>query len=203
MQSESVVDPLFVARRLPLSGPLVLTPRRRLDDRGWLTKLFHADAFAQMGLPGGLQEVFATCSGARVVRGLHFQAPPATQAKLVTCLTGAVLDVVLDIRAGSVTYGRHCTVDLDGEHGELLYLPAGFAHGFAVVADPALMLYAVTHVWEPSCDAGVRWDSAGVDWPYADAVISERDAALPSLDRLVSPFAVDQERPAGNARRGT
>lgn len=196
MTVETAVNSLFSVRSLPLLGPLVLTPRRRQDDRGWLAKLFHADVFAEIGIRGQLRELFVTCSGPKVVRGMHFQVPPAAQAKLVTCLEGAVLDVLLDIRRGSSTYGRHCTVDLDDERGDLVYLPPGFAHGFAVVSAPALTLYAVTHVWEPSCDAGVRWDSTGVDWPFADPVVSDRDALLPSLERFRSPFVLDKEAPA-------
>lgn len=193
MAREVDLNSLFSVRGLPLPGPLVLTPRRRQDDRGWLAKLFHEDAFAELDLPGGLRELFLTRSGPHVVRGLHFQAPPAAQAKLVTCLTGAVADVLLDIRRGSVTYGRHCWVDLDQDCGASLYVPVGFAHGFAVVADPALMLYAVTHIYEPSLDAGVRWDGAGIHWPFADPVVSDRDAELPRLEGFTSPFVFDTD----------
>lgn len=196
MRADRDVDALFTFRELPLTGPLVLTPRRREDGRGWLAKLFHSGAFAEIGLAGELHELFVTSSGSQVIRGLHFQAPPAAQAKYVTCLTGAVMDVVLDIRSGSPTYGRHCALGLDADRGDVVYVPAGFAHGFAVISEPAVMLYAVTHVWEPSCDAGVRWDSAGIDWPFADPLISERDAGLTSFDKFVSPFAMGQESPS-------
>lgn len=193
MPADGDMDALFVRRELPLAGPLVLTPRRRQDGRGWLAKLFHSGAFAEVGLPAELHELFVTSSGARVIRGLHFQAPPAAQAKYVTCLTGAVMDVVLDIRNGSPTYGRHCALTLDADVGDVVYVPEGFAHGFAVVSGPAVMLYAVTHVWEPSCDAGVRWDSAGVAWPFADPLISERDAGLTHFDQFGSPFVAGEE----------
>jgi dTDP-4-dehydrorhamnose 3,5-epimerase len=189
------VDPgdLFDVRELELPGPLVLTPRRRVDARGWLTKLFHSDSFAALGLPGALHELFVTSSGPRVIRGIHYQGPPAAQSKYVTCLTGAVVDVILDIRAGSPTYGRHSRVDLDEERGDIVYVPAGFAHGFAVVSDPAVMLYAVTHVWRSSAEGGVRWDSAGIDWGESDPVVSARDASLPPLGDFTSPFTLGQD----------
>jgi dTDP-4-dehydrorhamnose 3,5-epimerase len=189
MAADDMLHRLFTTRELSLSGPLVLTPARRTDERGWLAKLFHVDVFAGLGLPARIGELFVTSSGARVVRGLHFQRPPAAQAKLVTCLAGEVQDVVVDIRKGSPTYGQNSAVHLDAHSGDVLYIPTGFAHGFAVLAPPALMLYAATHVWDQSCDDGVRWDSADVAWPFADPIVSERDAYLPLFTELDSPFS--------------
>jgi len=188
MRPSQDADSLFDVRELALPGPLVLKARRRRDHRGWLMKLFQTDALAGIGFTGELRELFVTSSGPRVVRGMHFQAPPASQTKLVSCLTGSVLDVVMDLRSDSPAFGRHVTVSLDEDNGDVLYVPVGFAHGFAVLSAPAMMLYAVTHVWEASCDGGVRWDSAGIDWPFSDAIVSERDAGLPRLEHFVSPF---------------
>jgi len=188
VQSDEHASGLFDVRTLDISGPLVLTPRRRYDDRGWLAKAFHTEALADLGLPGGLGELFVTSSGPRVIRGVHFQGPPAPQHKYVTCLAGTVLDVVLDIRSGAPSYGDHCVVELSADSGDVVSVPAGFAHGFAVLSHPAVMLYAVTHVWEPSCEGGVRWDTAGVEWPFSDPIVSGRDARLPPLGSFVSPF---------------
>jgi dTDP-4-dehydrorhamnose 3,5-epimerase len=190
---------LFEVQETLLPGAFVLKPRRLLDARGSLTKLFHADAFADLGLPGDFRELFTTWSGRHVLRGLHFQAPPAAQAKLVTCLTGSVFDVLLDVRRGSPTYGLHFSAELGDERGDLLYVPEGVAHGFAVLTAPALLLYAASRVHVPSSDAGVRWDSAGVQWPTGDPLLSDRDRRLPALAELESPFVFDQTLAAPTA----
>ena len=188
MDRRSSGGSLFATRDASLSGVRILEPRLLDDSRGRLQKIIHSGAFTELGLPAAFEELFVTWSAPKVVRGLHFQTPPSDQGKLVTCLTGAVFDVVVDIRRGSPTYGRHDHLELDARRGTIVFIPPGFAHGFAVVGDGALMLYATTVAFDPSCDAGVRWNSAGVEWPYAQPVLSPRDRALPPLADFVSPF---------------
>lgn len=160
------------------------------DRRGEFLKLFHATTFAELGLTFDVRELFWSRSHVGVVRGLHFQSPPADVAKLVCCLDGAVLDVVVDLRVGSPTYHAHCVVTLSAEAGNAVFVPEGCAHGFLVTEGDALVLYAQSGEWDGDREGGILWSSAGVDWPVdpAGAVLSDRDAAFPRLDELDSPF---------------
>ena len=126
------------------------------------------------------------------VRGLHFQAPPRAQAKLIRVARGAVLDVAVDIRRGSNTYGRHVAVELSGENGLQLYVPPGFAHGFQTLSEDAEVLYKVTDYYAPEAEAGLLWcdPALAIDWPVPPgaATVNARDAGFPVLADLVSPF---------------
>jgi dTDP-4-dehydrorhamnose 3,5-epimerase len=110
---------------------------------------------------------------------------------VVTCIAGAAFDVALDLRSGSPTYGRHEVITLTGHDATIVYLPAGLAHGFAVLGDHAVMAYLTTSLHDPQLDDGVHWHSIGVAWPYADPVVSERDRTLPVLSELKSPFTFE------------
>jgi dTDP-4-dehydrorhamnose 3,5-epimerase len=127
------------------------------------------------------------------VRGLHFQAPPRAQAKLVRVLRGAILDVALDIRVGSPSYGRHVAVPLAAHDNRLLYIPAGFAHGFCTLERDTEVAYKASDFYSPEHDGGVRWDdpSLGIDWPVAphEALLSDKDRAQPSLYDIGICFA--------------
>ena len=165
---------------------------RKPDHRGEFLKLFNATTFAELGLPFAVRELFWSRSHAGVVRGLHFQAPPADVAKVVCCLEGAVLDVVVDLRVGSPTYHEHCAVTLSADAANAVFVPHGCAHGFLVTEGDALVLYAQSGEWDGEREGGVLWSSVAAGWPVdaARAVLSDRDAAFPPLDELVSPFVV-------------
>ncbi len=171
-----------------LPGVRLLRPVVRGDARGRFVKIMHRDFFTAHGMSADYAEQYYSVSAQGVVRGLHFQLPPHHHHKLVACLSGEVRDVVLDLRRASATYGRHVTLELSGARGECVYIPSGCAHGFAVRAGPALLLYDVGSIHAPSHDSGLRWDSAGIDWGVAAPVVSESDAALPALRDFVSPF---------------
>jgi dTDP-4-dehydrorhamnose 3,5-epimerase len=158
------------------------------DDRGRFTKVFRADLFEQWGLATFFAEEYSTLSRQGVLRGMHLQLPPHDHAKLVYCAMGSVLDVLLDLRVGSPTYGQHANFHLDAEAGNALYVAAGVAHGFYVPVGQALMVYKVTTMHSPAHDTGVRWDSAGIDWPNSAPIVSARDRALPTLEEFTSPF---------------
>jgi dTDP-4-dehydrorhamnose 3,5-epimerase len=160
------------------------------DRRGDLVKLFHASTFVELGLAFEAREIFWSRSHVGVVRGLHFQAPPADVAKLVGCLEGAVFDVVVDLRAESPTFRRSATVSLSPDAANAVYVPEGCAHGFVVTDGDALVLYAQSGEWDPVHEGGVLWSSVGVDWPIGadDVVLSDRDAAFPPLDAFDTPF---------------
>jgi dTDP-4-dehydrorhamnose 3,5-epimerase len=163
----------------------------QIDRRGEFRKLFHASTFSERGMPFAVRELFWSRSHVGVVRGLHFQAPPADVAKLVCCLEGAVLDAVVDLRVGSATYRKHATVELSAARANAVFVPEGCAHGFLVTEGEALVLYAQSGEWDGQREGGVLWSSAGIDWPISPerAVLSDRDASFPTLDAFESPFA--------------
>jgi dTDP-4-dehydrorhamnose 3,5-epimerase len=133
-------------------------------------------------------EAFCTESADNVLRGMHFQLPPADGAKLVVCLTGSVMDVALDLRRGSPAYGKAAVMELSAAKCSAAYLPAGVAHGFYVRQAPALLSYSVTTEYAPALDTGIAWNSFGFEWPCSDPRLSPRDMGLPSFEDFDSPF---------------
>jgi dTDP-4-dehydrorhamnose 3,5-epimerase len=169
-------------------GLKIVRPFWQSDARGSFLKFFHAPTFQRAGLVAQFAESFATISAAGVLRGMHFQAPPHDQAKLVYCVSGRVLDVVLDIRSNSVTYGQTFSVTLDGDNIRGIYISRGFAHGFFTITDSSTLHYMVETVHAPSHDLGIVWDSFGFDWPEADPNCSPRDKTLPKWSEFETPF---------------
>ena len=172
---------------------LVQFPHFR-DHRGRFVKSFQRSAFEAMGLECDFVESFYTESGENILRGMHFQLPPADHAKLVYCMSGAIHDVALDLRVGSPTYGQHEAYDLSAEYNNAVYLPRGMAHGFFVRDAPAVVVYEVTSEHSPAHDTGVRWDSFGAKWPQDSPITSTRDAALIPFAQFESPFRYSPER---------
>jgi dTDP-4-dehydrorhamnose 3,5-epimerase len=165
----------------PLAIPdvVLVKPERYRDQRGWFSETFSRRVAASRGWPDFIQDNESLSRPVNVVRGLHFQRAPFAQAKLVRCAVGAALDVVLDIRPGSSTFGRHVAVRLSAEEGAQLYVPAGFAHGFCTLQPNTLVQYKVSAPYAGDHDSGVAWDdpALGIDWGVspADAILSERD----------------------------
>jgi len=175
-------------RPTALPGCLELTPFQQSDPRGRFVKTYHEPSFRALGLAVDWPEAFVTTSRRGVVRGMHFQVPPFDQVKLVTCLAGKVLDVVLDLRTDSPGFGQCVAVELSPELGNALYLPSGLAHGFLALEEHSVLHYQVTRSYAPEHDAGVLWSSIPFTWPVADPLLSERDLALPPLSAYTSPF---------------
>lgn len=173
---------------LAIDGCYELLLEPLVDRRGSFLKLFQASALTGLGVPFDVRELFVSRSGRGVIRGLHFQAPPADVAKLVCCLEGSVLDVVVDLRVGSPAYGRHVTLELSGERANAVLVPHGCAHGFAVTGDSALVAYLQSGEHDPVREGGVLWSSVDAEWPTREPVLSDRDAGFPSLDAFDSPF---------------
>jgi dTDP-4-dehydrorhamnose 3,5-epimerase len=186
-------------RETSIPGCFELVAPRFEDERGAFVKTFHRDVFAAAGLETDFREQFYTTSRRGVLRGLHFQLPPADHVKLVHCLCGEVLDAVVDLRVGSPTYGRHQLFTLSAEKANLLYIPKGLAHGFHVASPQAIMCYAVSSVHSPAHDSGIRWDSAGIPWPDASPIVSKRDEGFTSLSSLASPFRYQAVTPGAKA----
>ena len=171
-----------------IPGVLVVQPPVFEDERGVFVKTYSQQSFADAGITFEPEEEFFSVSRAGVVRGMHFQLPPAAHAKLVYCASGAVLDVVLDLRKNSPAYGRAISRELNERNREMLLIPVGCAHGFAALSDRALMFYQTSRMHSPPHDAGVRWDSFGFGWPIASPILSARDRALPPVNDFDSPF---------------
>lgn len=173
---------------LDIAGCYRIQPRVFRDARGSFVKVMVQTMLKRHGLRTDFVEQYYSTSDAGIVRGMHFQSPPHEHAKLVYCANGAVLDVLLDLRKNSPSFGSHCTVSLNSETGVVLYIAPGVAHGFAALKAPALMVYNVTSEYAPAHDLGIRWDSFNCNWPIQDPVISARDSSFPGFSNFESPF---------------
>ena len=179
-----------------LPGVVILTPRRFGDARGFFSEVYNRKSYAEHGIDVEfVQDNHSLSRQVGVVRGLHFQSPPHAQAKLVRVGAGRVLDVAVDIRRGSPTYGRWIGVELSAEAGNQVYIPVGFLHGFAVLEPDSELLYKCSDFYAPECDGAVRFDDPdiGIDWgidPQA-AILSDKDAKAPLLKDFVSPFVYE------------
>lgn len=177
----------FEFEKLALEGVVLVRPRVFPDARGWAMEAFKRRDFVRAGIPGDFVQDNHSRSAKGVLRGLHFQRGAAAQGKLVRCVRGAVLDVGVDIRRDSPTFGRWLAVELSEANARAVYFPAGFAHGFLSLADGAEVLYKCTAEYSPPDEGGIRWDDPeiGVDWGHAAPILSPRDAALPFLKDAV------------------
>jgi len=175
-----------------IDGVRVLTPRKYEDDRGLLSETYSRRALLDAGIETRfLQENHSVSTARGTVRGLHFQAPPHAQDKLVRVLRGAVLDVAVDLRRGSSTYGRWAAVELSASLWNQIFVPAGFAHGFCTLEPDTHVLYKLSAEYAPEFERGVRWDDPdlAIPWPGMDRyILSERDRAWPTLSELESSF---------------
>ncbi len=176
-----------------LPGVLILTPRRFADARGWFSEVWNASTLAAQGIATPfVQDNHSYSREAGTVRGLHFQAPPRAQAKLVRCGRGRILDVAVDIRAGSPSYGHWVGVELSAENGRQLLIPEGFLHGFVTREPDCEVLYKCSDTYAPDCDGAVRFDDPdlAIDWGIdpAGAILSDKDRAAPLLQNFATPF---------------
>jgi dTDP-4-dehydrorhamnose 3,5-epimerase len=171
-----------------IEGLYLVKPFHYEDARGSFVKTFHQEEFAVHGLETDFKESFYSESVKGVVRGMHFQVPPHEHAKLVFSMAGEVLDIVLDLRKKSATYGQFAAFYLSEKNKDMLYIPPGMAHGFCSLTDKATLFYFTTSVHHKESDLGIRYDSFGFDWPVDNPIVSERDSAFPPLKEFVSPF---------------
>lgn len=173
-----------------LAGVVLLTPARFGDARGFFSESWNAQRMADAGLAHDfIQDNHSLSQKAGTIRGLHFQAPPHAQTKLVRCGRGALFDVAVDIRHGSPTYGQWTGTELSFENGRQLLVPEGFLHGFLTLRDDTEIIYKCTDYYAPAADGAVRWDSCGIEWPFDGApILSEKDAIAPTLADFQSPF---------------
>jgi dTDP-4-dehydrorhamnose 3,5-epimerase len=177
------------ARAFGIGGPLILTLRRFADPRGTFIETYNRRDFTSVGIAEDfVQDNQSVSTHQGTVRGLHFQRHPHAQAKLIRVLRGRILDVAVDLRRDSPTFGRHVATELSAENGLMLYVPVGFAHGFVTREAVTEVAYKVTALYAPDCDAGILWNdpALGIAWGVdpAAATLSDKDVRLPRLADL-------------------
>lgn len=176
--------------RTALDGVLIVQPSRFADERGFFSESWNRRALETAGvsLPEFVQDNHSLSVQRGTLRGLHYQAPPHAQGKLVRCARGRLLDVAVDVRRGSPTYAKCVCEELSAENGRQLWIPAGFLHGFVTREDDTEIAYKCTDYYSRDCDGAVLWSSVGVDWGVEHPILSDKDAQATPLDEFESPF---------------
>jgi len=156
--------------------------RRFTDDRGFLLQSYTQSCLLETGIQAVFRQAIQSRSRRGVLRGLHFQWDPP-QDKLIRCIRGAILDIVVDVRPGSPSLGDHAAIDLSEANDSTLWVPAGFAHGFMAMADDSIVLYECTAEWAPAAEGGILWSdpALAIEWPDIEPIVSEKDRRLPTL----------------------
>ncbi len=170
-----------------LNGVLLLEPKVFQDSRGYFYESYNLETFKALGIPELFVQDNQSSSTKGTVRGLHYQLPPMAQGKLVRVVQGEILDAAVDIRVGSPGFGNHISVKLSAENKRLLWVPAGFAHGFSVLSDHALLLYKCTNLYSKENERGILWNDSdiGINWQVeTEAVLSNKDKLYPSLKEV-------------------
>lgn len=178
--------------KTPIEGLLVIEPQVFRDQRGWFCETYQEERYRAAGVDARFVQDNQSCSSYGVVRGLHFQRPPFTQAKLVSCTLGRVLDVAVDLRKDSPTFGQHFAVELNEENHRQFFIPKGFAHGFSVLSETAVFSYKCDELYHPEADGGILLSDPAllIDWqiPVSERILSEKDKHHPLLRELDNPF---------------
>lgn len=177
----------FDCKPTEIVGLQEISPTVFRDDRGLFVKTFHYREFQDMGINFFPREEFFSVSSEGVLRGMHFQHPPVDHAKLVYCLGGEVLDVVIDLRKGP-GYAKVISRKLDAVRRKMLFIPSGCAHGFLVTSGPATICYVTDREYCPKLDGGIHWDSIGFEWPSTPSLVSARDSSHQRLEEFTTPF---------------
>lgn len=178
--------------KTPIEGLLILEPKVFRDARGYFVETYNEQRYREAGIDAHFVQDNQSCSSYGVVRGLHFQRPPYTQAKLVCCTVGRVLDVAVDLRKGSPTFGQWFGVELNEENKRQFFIPKGFAHGFSVLSDQAIFTYKCDEFYHPEVDGGILLNDPdlAIDWqvPEELRILSDKDKKHPTLKDLDNPF---------------
>ncbi|HZO80957.1 MAG TPA: dTDP-4-dehydrorhamnose 3,5-epimerase [Candidatus Binataceae bacterium] len=167
-----------------VAGAFVVAPERLDDERGFFARTFCRREFAQRGLNPQVSQSSVSFNPKRgTLRGLHYQAPPHAECKLVRCTRGAIFDVIIDLRPHSPSYRRWAATELSAQNHRLIYIPEGIAHGFLTLADDCEVFYEISESYHPECTRGVRWNDPAfhVRWPFPPALMSERDRSYPDF----------------------
>ncbi len=169
-------------KETPIAGVLLIEPRVFTDSRGTFFESFNEKSLKEAGLNFDFVQDNQSVSKKNVIRGLHFQRPPYEQGKLVRVIKGSVIDIALDLRKGSPTFGRHYDIELNDKNNLMLWIPPGFAHGFSVLEDDTVFLYKVTNYYHAASESGIIYNDIdlNINWGVKDAIVSEKDKVLPS-----------------------
>lgn len=173
-----------------VEGAVVVKPGRHEDERGWFARVFCVEEFGFQGLDTAISQInLAETTNAGTVRGLHYQLPPHQEAKLIRCVSGAIFDVVVDVRPTSPTFGQWAGIELNAADGDAFFIPAGCAHGYQALTANARTLYHASEPYAPELERGIHHADAqiGIDWPLAPAHVSEKDEQLPTLNDAEHP----------------
>jgi dTDP-4-dehydrorhamnose 3,5-epimerase len=178
-----------------ISGPVLIRTKTFHDERGFFTETFNRNLFESLQLPIAFVQDNQSVSKRNVVRGLHYQKPPFAQGKLVRVVKGRALDVLVDIRQGSPTYGQHLAVELSDKETLQLWIPEGFAHGFASLEDETCFQYKCTNYYSPLHETGIRWNdpTLAIEWNLIAPIVSDKDMALPEFSSNLSDFTYSPE----------
>lgn len=183
----------FAIQLFDISGLVLVIPERFGDSRGWFSETYQAERFKAAGIDSDfLQDNHSMSAAKGTLRGLHYQSPPFAQAKLVRVLKGAILDVAVDVRSGSPSYGRWVSAELSAENGHQLFVPRGFLHGFLTLTSDTEIAYKVDNYYSKACDGAVRWNDPdlAINWGIASdaAILSDKDREAPAFRDFKSPF---------------
>jgi dTDP-4-dehydrorhamnose 3,5-epimerase len=176
-----------------IDGLLIIQPKVFTDNRGYFFESYSSNLFESLGIDANFKQDNESLSQKGTVRGLHFQANPHAQGKLVRVIQGAVIDVAVDIRKGSPTYGKHIAVELSGVNKTIFWIPPGFAHGFSVLENDTIFSYKCTNLYHKASEGGLLWNDPdlNIDWKTSHPIVSEKDTILPTLSNFESPFTYE------------
>lgn len=179
-------------QKTDIPGLLIIEPDVFADERGFFIVAYNKNHYREAGITEEFLQDNLSSSKKNVVRGLHYQAPPFDQGKLVSVTRGRVLDVAVDIRFGSPTYGQHVSVELSAENHRQFWIPAGFAHGFVALEDDTVFAYKCTNAYSKEHDRGVRWNdpAIGIEWGVTDPIVSAKDEQHPFLADIAKEFTL-------------
>jgi dTDP-4-dehydrorhamnose 3,5-epimerase len=171
--------------KTPIPDLVVVNIEYFRDERGFFIESWNKRDFAEAGLPHEFLQDSHSRSGAKVLRGLHYQDMRAPMAKLVRCTVGRILDIAVDLRLNSPAFGKWFSIELSADNQTQLFVPVGFAHGFATLSDVCEVQYKQTGFYRPDCEGGIAWNDpdVGVEWPYHDPILSKRDQNQPTLEQ--------------------
>lgn len=174
----------------PIQGLWLIEPKVWRDERGYFFESYNEKNFREMGIQENFLQDNQSLSQRGALRGLHFQAPPFEQGKLIRVIKGRVLDVVVDIRKNSADYGKHFVLELSGDNFQMMWIPPGFAHGFLTLEDDTIFSYKCTNVYNKNSEGGIYWNDPdlGISWNIQNPVVSDKDKELPLLKDFISPF---------------
>lgn len=174
----------------PIKGIKIITPEVYFDERGYFFEIFQADKFKQFGIESDFVQDNQSYSKYATIRGLHYQVGEFAQGKLVNIVKGKILDVIVDIRFGSPTFGKHFSIELSNQNQKLIWIPPGFAHGFSVLSESAIVIYKCTAKYSPKHERGIKYNDPKlmIDWRVDNPLVSKKDKVLPALNEIEQNF---------------